>query len=127
MIALLIIPGRVKADTLREDALTGDKIDFEPSPDGVFEQHRVIPRRPRAFFRRVHDRGLLVLEEGVDFIDVLSTPSPETRMVQPHTVLHESVCGVLLVAASDSYGSTATDVIDTILAAESTFQTQKGQ
>src|SRR5712692_10480700 len=48
-------------------------------------------------------------------------------MVQPHTVLHKSVCGIPLVATSDSYCSATPDVIDTVLATESTFQAQKGQ
>src|SRR5262249_23958720 len=68
-----------------------------------------------------------VLEESVDLIDVLSTPGPETGMVQAHTALHEPVGGVPLVATSDSHGSATPDVIDTVLTAEYTLEAQKGK
>jgi hypothetical protein len=66
--------------------------------------------------------GLPVSEEIVDLVNVFSTPGPETDVVQSYAVLYKSVLTVLLVATTDPHCRAPPNVIDVILATESTFQ-----
>src|SRR5262249_6400860 len=43
------------ARSVGQQALTGDVIDFEPGPVGIFEQHRVVTRRPVTLFGWMYD------------------------------------------------------------------------
>ena len=74
----------------------------------------------------MYNLSFLVFKEGVDFINVFSTTSPETGVVQSYAVLNKPVLIVLFVATPNPYCRATSDIIDTVLATESAFQTQKG-
>jgi hypothetical protein len=74
----MIILTRIETRTLGKNPFARNVIDLEPNPGRVFEQNRIIPRRPRAFLRGMNDLGFAVVKEGVNFIDIFSTASPKT-------------------------------------------------
>jgi hypothetical protein len=63
----------------------------------------------------------------VNLINIFSTPSPKTRVVQSHTVLHKPGVSVLLIATTDPYPRASANVIEKVLAAEGKPHTQKGE
>jgi hypothetical protein len=124
---LVVVPGWVEVDTVSEKPLPGDIIDLDPSPSRVFEQDRVISRRPRAFFRWVYDLYLLVAQKSMDLIHIFSTPRPKTHVVEPHAVLHKSLLRVSFSARTNPHRRPPSNVIHAILTAKYTLQAQKRQ
>ena len=67
---------------LPQQSLPRHMIDFEPDPIRVFEQDRIISRRPLILARCTNDVGAERLEEAVQFVDVGAFSRAEAEMMQ---------------------------------------------
>jgi hypothetical protein len=66
-------------------------VELEPDAVGIFEQNRVISRRPLILARRTDDLGAERLEEAVQLIDVGALAGAEAEVVQADALLVVSV------------------------------------
>jgi hypothetical protein len=80
---------------LPQQPLPRHVIEFEPDAVGVFEQDRVISRRPLILARRADDVCTERLEEAVQFIDVGALSRAEAQMMQADAPLLECRAFVL--------------------------------
>ena len=62
-------------------------IELEPDAIGIFEQDRVISRRPLILARRADDLGTERLEEAVQLIDVGALAGAEAEVMQTDALL----------------------------------------
>ena len=64
-------------------------IELEPYAVGVFEQDRIISRRPLVLARRADDSGAERLKKIVQFVDVGALACAEAEMMQANALLLE--------------------------------------
>ena len=76
---------------LPQQPLPRHMIEFEPDAIGIFEQDRIISRRPLILARRANDLGAERGEEAVQFVDVGAFAGAEAEVMQADAVLLE--CG----------------------------------
>ena len=70
-------------------------IELEPDPVGIFEQDRIISRRPLVLARRADDLRAEGLEEAVQLIDVGALAGAEAEVMQADALLFEG-CAFML-------------------------------
>jgi hypothetical protein len=64
-------------------------IELQPDAIGIFEQNRVIPRRPLVLARRADDFCAERRQKIVQFVDVGALAGAEAEMMQTDTLLFE--------------------------------------
>ena len=64
-------------------------VEFEPDAIGIFEQDRIISRRPLILARRADDLRAKRLQEAMQFVDVGALAGAEAEMMQPDALLFE--------------------------------------
>src|SRR5262245_6728578 len=69
--------------------LARHEIHFETDALGIFEEQRVITRRPRAFLGWVHDPDAALSQERIQLVDVLPRPGAEADVMQTDAPLIE--------------------------------------
>jgi hypothetical protein len=70
-------------------------IELEPDAVGVFEQDRIISRRPLILARRTDDLRAERRQEAVQFVDVGALAGAEAEMMQADALLLERRAFVL--------------------------------
>ena len=70
-------------------------VELEPDAIGVFEQQRVVARRPLILARGADDIGADTAEETVQFIDIGALAGAEAEMMQADAVLFEGGADML--------------------------------
>jgi hypothetical protein len=75
----------------------------------------------------MNNQDLLVLQKGVDAINVLTTSSPETNVVQTDAALHEPLIRMLFVARPNAHGGPTAHIIEAFLSTKNLFQSQEWQ
>jgi hypothetical protein len=69
-------------------------IELQPDAVGIFEQDRVIARRPLVLARGADDFGADRIQEGVQFIDVGALAGAEAEVMQADALLLERGAGM---------------------------------
>src|SRR5258708_7817539 len=72
-----------------QQSLARNVIELEPHSIRVFEQQRIISRRPLIFARRADDRHVERTQKAVQLIDVGALAGTKTEMVQADAALLE--------------------------------------
>ena len=75
-------------------------IELQSDAVGIFEQQRIISRRPLILARRANDRHTVRTQEAVQFVNVGALAGAKTQMVQADAVLLERSAGVLGLLAA---------------------------
>jgi len=70
-------------------------IEFEPDAIGIFEQDRIISRRPLILARRANDLGIERRQKSMQFVDVGALAGAEAQMMQADALLLEGRAFVL--------------------------------
>src|SRR5258707_9066060 len=85
----LAVLASIAAITSRQQSLPRHVIHLKPDAVGILEQHRVIPRRPWAVFRRMHDLCADRFQKAVNLIDVAALARAQTYVMQSDAPLLE--------------------------------------
>ena len=86
-------------------------IELQPDAVGIFEQQRIISRRPLILARRANDRHTVRTQEAVQFVNVGALAGAKTQMVQADAILLERSSGVLGRRRPDRDRGAAADAI----------------
>src|SRR5689334_17092729 len=100
-------------------------IEFEPDPVGVFEQDRIIARRPLVLARGTDDFGVERAEEGVQFIDIGALTGTEAEMVPADALLFEGSTLMLGRRRADPDRGAAADAVIGRLGVDDRFQPEE--
>jgi hypothetical protein len=69
-------------------------VELQSDPIGIFEQQRIISRRPLILAWRADDLCAERTQEGVQLIDIGALAGAKTQMVQTDTILFERGAGI---------------------------------
>jgi hypothetical protein len=78
-----------------QQSLSRNMIELQPYSVGIFEQQRVISRRPLILARRAKDLHAHRTQEIVQLVDVGTLAGAKTQMVQADAILLERRAGML--------------------------------
>jgi len=93
--------------------LSRNMVELQPDAVGIFEQQRIISRRPLILARRANDRHTERTQEAVQLVNVGALAGTKTQMMQADAILLERRAGVLGRRRSDrDCGATADAIID---------------
>jgi hypothetical protein len=70
-------------------------IEFEPDAIGIFEQDRIISRRPLILARRANDLGIERRQKSMQLVDISALAGAEAQMMQADALLLEGRAFVL--------------------------------
>jgi hypothetical protein len=88
-------------------------VELQPDPVGIFEQQRIISRRPLILARRANDRHTERTQQAVQLVNVGALAGTKAQMVQADAILLERRAGVLGRRRPDrDRGATADAIID---------------
>ena len=90
---------RSAARDLSQQPLPRHMIELQPDAIGIFEQDRIISRRPLILARRADDLRAERLEKAVQFVDVGALAGAEAEMMQTDTLLLECRAFMLRLTA----------------------------
>src|SRR5258708_6096235 len=86
--------GLKRARFSNQQSLARNMIELEPHSIRVFEQQRIISRRPLIFARRADDRHVERTQKAVQLIDVGALAGTKTEMVQADAALLKYCAGM---------------------------------
>jgi hypothetical protein len=106
-----------------QQALSWHVVQFEPDAIGIFEQHRVIARRPTALLGAVDDatpkgRQQFGGEKVVQLFDLLGLASAKAKMVQPAAALPEGRQAIFSSGTRDTQCRATADIVQTVVAGQ---------
>src|SRR4051794_2288344 len=102
-------------------------VELEPDAVGVFEQDRIISRRPLILTRRADDLRTERLEKAVQLVDVGALAGAEAEMMQTDALLFERRAFMFGGRRTDADRGTAADAIIGRLGVDHRFQPEKRQ
>ena len=94
-----------------QQSLARNMIEFEPDAVRIFEQQRIISRRPLILARRANDLHVERLQERVQFVDVGALAGTEAEMMQADALLLERSASMLRRRGGDGDRRTSADAV----------------
>src|SRR5450631_60985 len=107
--------------------LSRNVVELQPDAVGIFEQQRIISRRPLILARRANDRHAVRTQEAVQLVNVGALAGAKTQMVQADAVLLERSAGVLGRRRPDRDRGAAADAIIDGVGIDDRLQPKKRQ
>jgi hypothetical protein len=95
----------------RQKSLSRDVVELQPDAIGIFEQQRIIARRPLIFSGRANDPGAKRTQEPVQLIDVGALAGAKTQMVQTDAILFERGTGMFGRGRADPNRGASADAV----------------
>src|SRR5712675_172560 len=118
---------RAFARRSRQQSLSRNVVELEPYPVGIFEQQRIVSRRPLILARRANDLHTKRTQKAVQLINVGALAGAKTQMMQADAILLERGTGVLGRRRVDPDRRAPADALITCLGIDDGLQPEKRQ
>jgi hypothetical protein len=115
------------ASALSQKSFSRNVVELQPYSVGIFEQQRVVSRRPLILAWRANDFHAKRTQEAVQFIDVGALAGAETQMVQADAILLERSSGVLGRRRADPDRRASADAVISRVGIDDRLQPKKRQ
>jgi hypothetical protein len=110
-----------------QKSLSRNMVELQPYSVGIFEQQRIIARRPLILARRANDLHTECAQKAVQFIDVGALAGAETQMVETDALLLERRACVLGRRRADPDRGASADALIRFLGVDDRLQPEKRQ